>query len=374
MRSLQWRMIAALGIIILICWSISISILIDKLPNGPENVWDGRLKAISDPLIRLVPESWSAGRAGGKPGDDGLEGTLLAIVLNTLQLAIAGALMVWAVRASLRPLARTVDTLKGRDAFDSSPLSTADVPSEVRPLIVSFNSLLEKVETAMLAERNFISDAAHELRTPLSALHAHAEVARHSITVEQKDAALDKLLQVSYRSIRLAEQLLDLARLEGGHHSVVQDHTDLSGLAAHVISEFKMEAELRGISLILSGRPCWIICDIDEIGVLIRNLVDNAIRYGRENGVVEVHCGFTERDSRKFVVLEVRDDGPGVPKEERGAIFERFYRIQGTQARGSGIGLSLVAGIAKLHDAAIEIDEGRGGRGLCVRLLFPSRV
>jgi signal transduction histidine kinase len=111
-------------------------------------------------------------------------------------------------------------------------------------------------------------------------------------------------------------------------------------------------------------------CDVDEMGILIRNLIDNALRHGRADGTVEVTCGHVVRDDGTHPMLEVSDDGPGVPERERAAIFDRFYRAQGSVVRGSGIGLSLVARIAELHEATIETGAGMGGTGLCVRVMF----
>lgn len=113
-------------------------------------------------------------------------------------------------------------------------------------------------------------------------------------------------------------------------------------------------------------------CDVDAVGILIRNLVDNAIRYGRLHGTVEVSCGYCLRADQLHPFVQVSDDGPGVPEDARAAIFERFYRVSGNAVQGSGIGLSLVAGIARLHEARIETYEGGDGRGLCVRVLFPA--
>ncbi len=374
MRSLQWRMVMALGFIILVAWAISISMLLSYLSQGAGNVWDDQLHVVGDALVALLPQRWVAS-AVGVAADQGartnLREILTALALNTLQLAVVGLLMSWAIRGSLRPLARISQELGRRDTFATVPLPAAEVPVEIRPLILSFNTLLGRVNTAMQAEHDFIADAAHELRTPLSAVHAHAEIALRAPTLEQKDAALRKLLQVSRRSTRLAEQLLDLARLDAGLHAPALERADLYQLAAHVIGEFSVEAGSRGVDIQLHGVACPVRCDVDEIGVLLRNLVDNALRYGREHGRIEVHCGYFVAQGERRPFLEVVDEGEGVPADKREAIFQRFYRVPGSQARGSGIGLSLVAGIAKLHHAVIETREGSHGQGFSVRVIFP---
>jgi two-component system sensor histidine kinase QseC len=383
-------MLAALGLVIALAWGISIAMLISLLHVGPSTSWRMGLSSLGDTLVKTLPAEWVGkqddvatrapprreevpriGQEQPVPSEPG--GLLTAMVLNTVELAIVGILMWWAVVVSLRPLRSLSEDLARRRAFDSEPLPVKQVPDELRPLILAFNSLLARVDTAMRAERQFIADAAHELRTPLAALHVQTEVALRAEALQGKDDALRKLLDISHRTHRLAEQLLDLARLDAGLHSTGLHDTDLLELAGHVISEFSVQADSRDIRLLLSGTSCMVTCDVDEMGILIRNLVDNAIQHGRDAGTVDVVCGHVMRDELQHPALEVRDDGPGVPEEERAAIFTRFYRAQGGTVRGSGIGLSLVAAIAQLHDARIETGQGVGGQGFSIRILFPPR-
>jgi signal transduction histidine kinase len=261
--------------------------------------------------------------------------------------------------------------VRNRRKFDLTPLPVAQLPSEIRPLVESFNHLLDQLDQAMQGERRFIGDAAHELRTPLSALQAQAQVALRATTLADKDAALAKLLAVAERSTRLSDQLLDLARMDAGVHVPQKNLADLSELIMHVGQEFDMQAQQQRRSIILALTPCPIECDVDEIGILLRNLLDNALRYTAEDGRVKISCGYTEHAGEDRVCLEVADDGPGVPEAEHEAIFRRFHRVAGNNGRGSGIGLSLVAGIAQLHDAAIKTGPGLDGRGFSVRILFP---
>jgi signal transduction histidine kinase len=404
MKSLQWRMLAALVLVIILTWMISISMFVAYITSGQQNFWQVHLHSLGNTLVSGLPDSWQP-----KPGEHTADkrqsdavspakaasardiaptvsvppplnkaesadpaGLLTAMLLNTIELAIVGILMWLAVVRSLRPLKAISLEIGNRKVFDAEPLPADKVPDELRPLILAFNALLKRVEDAMRVEHQFIADAAHELRTPLAALHVQAEVAFRADTIDGKDDALRKLLEISHRSHRLAEQLLDLARMEAGLHATGGHSTDLFALSRHVIDEFSMQARKKSTLLTLSGSPCLVKCDIDEIGILIRNLVDNAIRHGRDGGSVEVRCGHTFRDNGRRPMLEVRDDGPGVPEEERKAIFARFYRATGTVARGSGIGLSLVAGIAELHDAVIETGKGIDGKGFCIRVVFPQ--
>jgi signal transduction histidine kinase len=374
-------MLAMLGLVIVLAWAISIAMFAAVLGSGQENFWHHHLNRLGQTLVGSLPESLKPEASprtapappdtvqpaahGGDPG-----GILTAMLLNTVELAIVGLLMWWAVVASLRPLKAMSAEIARRKAFDATPLPAARVPSELRPLIGAFNTLLGRVDTAMKAEHQFIADAAHELRTPLAALHVQADVALLAGTPERKDEALRKLLDIAQRSHRLAEQLLDLARLDAGLHALSVQRIDLLELANHVVSEFAVRADDRGTRLSIDGTSCWVRCDVDEMGILIRNLIDNALRHGRADGTVEVTCGHVVRDDGTHPMLEVSDDGPGVPERERAAIFDRFYRAQGSVVRGSGIGLSLVARIAELHEATIETGAGMGGAGLCVRVMF----
>ncbi|MBE1161404.1 sensor histidine kinase [Dyella acidiphila] len=387
MKSLQWRMLAALGLVIALAWGISIAMFASYVTAGPSNAWRSGLYSLGNRLISALPDKWNVAQtapagsaehplahasAASKTISEPAS-MLTAMFLNTIELAIVGVLMWWAVVTSLRPLRAMSEEIARRKAFDSEPLSAEKVPDELRPLILAFNALLARVDNAMRAERQFIADAAHELRTPLAALQMQGEVALRAATPERKNEALRKLLDVSQRTHRLADQLLDLARLDAGLHATGLDDVDLMALCRHVLDEFAVQAAAQDTRLQLSGAACLVRCDVDEMGILIRNLVDNALRHGRPSGVVEVRCGDTDREGRRHPMLEVADDGPGVPEAEREAIFTRFYRASAAATQGSGIGLSLVASIARLHDATIETGPGELGQGLRIRILFPAR-
>jgi signal transduction histidine kinase len=295
----------------------------------------------------------------------------IALVINTGLLALVGGVMFCAVRKSLMPIVAIEAALRGREKFDLTPLPAMALPTELQPLVDSFNHLLVQLDESVESERRFIGDAAHELRTPLSALQTQAQVALGAKTLEQKDAALVKLLAVAERSTRLSEQLLDLARLNAGVHASHRAMAELSELVLHVSHEFEIYAQQKHRALFLATTPCYIACDVDEIGILLRNLVDNALRYTGADGHVRIACGYCMVDGKEQVYLEVADDGPGVPVEQHEAIFHRFYRVAGNGGRGSGIGLSLVSGIAQLHRATISTGPGLDGKGLAIKLVFP---
>jgi signal transduction histidine kinase len=297
--------------------------------------------------------------------------SLKAVSMAIVPLALAGLLMWWAVRRALGPLATIEAAVRGRSRLDLTPLPSTSLPLELRPLVGSFNDLLMQLDQAIQAERRFIGDAAHELRTPLSALQAHVEVALRATSDDERVQSLTKLLAAVERSSRLSEQLLDLARLEAGDHAPVRRDYDLSEIVKHVVSEFELIARRHERTLELALEPCRIHCDVNEIGILARNLIDNALRYTSAGGKVRVRCGYRDGDAASEAFLEIADDGPGVPAEEQSVIFERFHRATASSAvRGSGIGLSLVARIAGMHHARIETGAGIGNPGLTVRVLF----
>ncbi len=298
-----------------------------------------------------------------------------ALTLATVLLLVAGVVMWFVVGRSLKHVRALGSALRQRRNFDLTLLPLDKLPHEIHLLVASFNHVLEQLNEAVEGERRFIGDAAHELRTPLSALQAQAEIALRATDSAEKDAALRKLLVVARRSTRLSEQLLDLASLHAGAKVRLFTDSDLSSLALHVAHEFEVHASQNRRALYLDLSPCAIRCNVDDIGILLRNLIDNAMRYTADGGKVLVRCGYvpaTQPLEALRVYLEVSDDGPGVAESERSAIFVRFHRVAGTPMRGSGVGLSLVAGIAELHQARIETDIGMDGRGLTVRVVFPG--
>jgi signal transduction histidine kinase len=298
-----------------------------------------------------------------------------ALVLATVLLVISGFVMWLVTRSALRPVRALGLAMRRRHSFDFTALPLDRLPQELHPLVESFNHVLRQLDEAIEGERRFIGDAAHELRTPLSALQAQAEIALRATNPQEKEIALQKLLTVAMRITRLSEQLLDQARINAGAKAPIRTQADLSKLVEYVAQEFEVFASQHQRSLFLDALPCTIHCDIDEIGILLRNLMHNAMQYTTTGGNVLVRCGYespTQDGTDRAVYLEVSDDGPGVPAAQREAIFERFHRVAGTPVRGSGIGLSLVADIADSHNATIKTGTGLDGRGLLVRILFPG--
>ncbi|MGA0609240.1 ATP-binding protein [Caldimonas sp. KR1-144] len=294
-------------------------------------------------------------------------GIAVAAAMVLLLGAVAWAIVRW----SLRPVNEVRSALVRRDSLDMRPVPTQQVPDELRPLIRAFNQLLARLDTALQSERRLIADAAHELRTPLAVLMAQAELARSAETLEQARDAITPLMRGIERSSRLTEQLLDMARVDASSAEDERPEVALHELVAHVAQEFAELARRERKTLQVEVEACVVRGDVDAIGVLVRNLVDNALRHGGTSVRVAISCRMAERDGQARPMLVVEDDGIGVPAAERERIFDRFYRVPGTPGSGSGIGLSLVARVAQLHRALIDVGAGVDGRGTRVKVWFP---
>jgi two-component system sensor histidine kinase QseC len=279
------------------------------------------------------------------------------------------ALLIWAgVGRGLTPLNRIADEVARRAPQRLAPIEAAGAPVEIRPLVDSLNALLQRLEQALEGERRFTADAAHELRTPLAALKTQAQVALRASDDAGRHRALDHVIQGVDRASHLVEQLLTLARLDPEQKISGGEAVKLRNLAAQALTQLAPAAIAKKIDLSLEpGEECTVVGNPAMLEVLLRNLADNAVRYTPEGGKVVVEV--IRANAR--AVLQVTDSGPGIPPEERERIFERFYRGLGTEETGSGLGLSIVRRIAELHGADVTLGEGKGGRGLRVRVAFP---
>lgn len=279
------------------------------------------------------------------------------------------ALIIWlGVSRGLRPLAALRQQVEARDPQNLSPLTEADVPAEVAPLVLALNGLFARVRMLLDNERRFTADAAHELRTPLAAIKTQAQVARAAAGDEERMRALDQVLAGCDRAARLVEQLLTLARLEPGQLSR-RERCGLQESAAAVIAEMAPGALGKGVEVqLLEGEEIAIEGDPDLLRILMRNLIDNAVRYSPAGSSVRVSASVADGKA----ILSIMDQGPGIPLESRAVVWERFYRVLGTGESGSGLGLSIVRRIAELHGGEAVLAEGEGGRGLRVSVTFPA--
>lgn len=276
----------------------------------------------------------------------------------------AMALLMWfGVGAGLAPLRNLAASVARRTPERLEPIEDR-VPGEVRPLVAEINGLLARLKAALSAERRFTADASHELRTPLAALKTHAQVGLAATNDADRRRALENVSQGADRAARLVEQLLLLARMEPG--LAAAQSVDLRALASLAVGDAASRGGAEADVGLVPGPAAVVRGDAVLLGVLLRNLIDNAVRYGGGKADVAV------REEAGAAVLEVSDEGPGIPPELRARVFDRFYRGLGHEAPGSGLGLSIVARIAELHGGRIELTEGPGGRGLTVRVRLPA--
>ena len=282
------------------------------------------------------------------------------------------AFLIWvSIGQGLSPVKRVARDVAQRAPQHLAALDTTHVPQEIRPLTDALNGLFARLEQAFEHERQFTADAAHELRTPLAALKTQAQVAQRATDGATRQHALDQLVQGVDRATHLVEQLLTLARLDPEQGLKKREPVDLHGLAVSVLGQLAPEAIAKNIDLsLMESPPINVAGDAGALGVLLRNLVDNAIRYTPQDGKVTVEILL----QAGLAVLRVTDSGPGIPEEERGRVFERFYRGLGTRAAGSGLGLSIARRIAELHGAVVALDTPENGVGLRVTVSFPENL
>lgn len=281
--------------------------------------------------------------------------------------------LVWlGVRQGLAPLRSLIEQVHLRSARSLHPLSLSRAPVEVHSLVNELNLLLERLQTAMEAERRLTSDAAHEIRTPLASLRTHAQVALRSSDPAAHAHGLQQVSRSVERISALMEQILLLARLDGEDLHETFSRVDLGLLAEDTIADLAPQAIDKRIDITLDnypgaelmGVPIW-------LGVMLTNLVGNALRYTPEGGRVAV--SLERRDDN--VLLWVRDNGPGVAPAEHAAIFTRFYRSPSvSSSAGSGLGLPIVKRIVEIHHGRISLHQGLDGGGLGVCVELPATV
>jgi two-component system OmpR family sensor kinase len=283
------------------------------------------------------------------------------------------ALLVWTiVGRGMSPLSRLARAVTARTPEALEPFETGGVPLEAMPLVVSLNDLLTRLRTAMAAQRAFVADAAHELRTPLAALKLQLQLLERAPDGAARAAALSELSGGLERGIHLVAQLLTLARLDPGSTAAAPAAAPiaLSTLVRQAVADHALLAEAKRIDL-GAGRAedgAEVEGDPAALRTLLANLVDNAIRYTPEGGRVDVSAGL-DGGAPGAPYLEVADTGPGIPAAEHARVFDRFYRMPDAPAQGSGLGLAIVKAIAERHGAAVALSETPGG-GLTARVQF----
>ena len=292
----------------------------------------------------------------------------LYIMLLTFPLS---GLLIWIIIGrGLDSLDKVAEEVANRAPSHLEPVDLQEVPEEIKPVIDELNKLFFRLKEGFEREKRFAADAAHELRTPLAALKTQAQVALHSNDIEEKNLALQKLIASVNRSTHIVQQLLTMSRLvPEAAHIDGKDLVNLSKLTREILAMLAPSAVEKQIDLELESdaKNLTIYGNSTALGILIRNLVDNSIRYCNENGQILVRLSKIKDE----LMLEVSDNGPGIPAELRSRVFERFFRVLGNKSPGSGLGLAIVQQICELHNGRVILDAPKEGTGLIVRVFLP---
>ncbi len=301
-----------------------------------------------------------------------MAGTLALRTVSPMAVMVPLLMLVvwWVVSASLTPVSRVRQQVAARQADDLSELNEHDLPDEIHPLVHEMNLLFQRLSQAFDAQKNFVADAAHELRSPLAALKLQVQGLHRAPDDDARDLAIQRLNAGIDRATRLVEQLLVLARQQsssaaGAKHVL----TDLTALARLALADAAGQAALRQIDLgLVQADQSIVMGHVEALRILLRNLLDNAIQYSPVGGTVNLalssHGGQT--------LMSVDDSGPGIAEEDRQRVLDRFYRVAGTAGGGSGLGLAIVKTIADLHHATLKIDRSVSLGGLRVEVTFKN--
>ena len=294
-----------------------------------------------------------------------LHSVMLPLVITLPLLAL---LLWWAVRQGLTPLRQLGQVLCQRQPQALEPVVLTDMPSEMQPMVQALNVLFERIERLLASERRFTADAAHELRTPIAGIRTQAQVALGAgDNAPERDHALHATLAGCDRATRLVEQLLTLARLEaapnGANPLAPVAHLDVSALAQRVAADLALTALARQQTLVLEApAPCPVAGNELLMGVLVRNLIDNAIRYSPDGAQICISVSTQAGQS----TLRVEDSGPGMSALEMARLGERFFRVLGNEQPGSGLGWSIVRRIADVFKVHIQVSRSQALGGLAV--------
>lgn len=299
--------------------------------------------------------------------------TARALTLRTVGPIAAAApllmLVVWlVVSLSLRPVQKTRAELAARQPDDLSPIDETALPDEIRPLVHELNLLLERTRQAFALQKQFVGDAAHELRSPLAALRLQLQALQRSADAQAREVAAGRLSAGIDRATRLIEQLLSMARHEAAAGLSPVQGIDLAQALRVAVSDVLAPANAKAVEIGMDGaNEAWIRGDADALALLARNLLDNAVKYAPPGGRVDIHLSA----GPDAVTLLVDDSGPGIPVSERERVFDRFYRAGAHETIGSGLGLAIVKAAAQRHGAAVTLEDAPQLGGLRVRVRFP---
>ena len=284
-------------------------------------------------------------------------------------LPIVALVIWWGVGRGLRPLEQLSGNVEAMDPEALHPVDDKGAPQEVYILVDALNRLFERLRKTLEKERHFTADAAHELRTPLAALKIQSQVAQRTTDEDQRSRALVNIVDGVDRTTHLVEQLLNLARADSAYaEKMLSETIDLYPIVKETVATAASEAITRNIEVSLKAdEPSYpMVGDEAMLAIMLRNLVDNALKYSPDGGYLRV--GLTHAKSK--IHLTVTDSGPGIPEEEMAGLFERFKRGSNNTARGVGLGLSIVKRICEIHRADIQMSRDNTSGGLKVSIQF----
>lgn len=291
---------------------------------------------------------------------------LLGLLLPALALAGGTFMLIWfGIRSGLRPLENLRQQLSNRSQKDLRPIVAPDMVLEIQPVVNELNQLLQRLDESLAAQRHFVSDAAHQLRTPIAALLTQLELMLREPD-GPKQSQVRVVLAAAERMAHLVRQLLALARAEPVE-SVATQRVALEAIIRELADGMLVKAISCEIDLGFELEPALVLGSDLLLQEVISNLVDNAIRYTPAHGTVDISC----RTTLDGAVLTVEDSGKGIPEELHGHIFKRFFRIPGSQGEGNGLGLAIVRQIVRQHGARIHVGKSQKLGGASFSLLFP---
>ena len=304
----------------------------------------------------------------------GLPAAAVRVVIPLiLLLPVMIAFVAWIVRRGLLPLRDVIAEVQRRDERSLAPLATDNLPEEIKPLAAELNRLLARLQEAFAVQRAFIADAAHELRSPLTALRLQLQLLDRAPDDAARRAAREHLGAAVERAIHLVEQLLTLARSDPGETAGDFELVDLAAVAAQALTDTHVLAEAGHIDLSLEHEgDVPVRGDREALRMLVRNLVDNAVRYTPPGGSVQVRC----HTAAAAALLEVIDTGPGIAEADQSRIFEEFQQVDVSSTRrkgGTGLGLAIARRIIEMHGGTISLVSELGA-GSTFHIVLPVRV
>jgi len=346
----------------------------DALPNIPNDIAEGlQTRDVQGVSWRLLVKTLKNGRrvlvAQQTEVRDEIAvmstlDTLIPLIVLMLLLTLIVSYLIRQVFAPLKKLAAQLD---GRPDHDLKPLPEENLALEISPFVVAINRLLIRVNHSMVQQRQFVRDAAHELRSPLTSISLQAERLIELTTEPVLHNKLINLHKATERTRILIEQLLNMARAQEnvtGSDSIVS----LKAVLRETLEDLLPQAEAKQIGVAVFGADLKVKGDAMDLHIILKNIIDNAIRYTPHNGTVDILL----EDKHTFVCVIVKDSGPGIANDEQARVFDPFYRVPGTEQVGSGLGLFIVKNIVNRLGLELDIYNNTGkATGLSVEIRFP---